>query len=348
MNSVDVLVVGLGPAGAAAAQAAARAGVTGMAVDRRARAGEPVQCAEFVPGPLRQHVRALEFVVRQSIHRMVTRIERQAPDETPDFRGCMIDRAAFDARLVDDARSAGAECRFGVALRRIDRDGAVVLSTGEAIRARTIIGADGPRSVVGKAIGCGNRELVETRQIRVRLKRPHNATDIFLTADLPGGYGWLFPTGAEANLGVGVAPTERARLKPALARLHDQLVADGRIESAVLGHTGGLIPVGGMVGPVGRVGSTNVLLAGDAAGLANPVTGAGIAAAVQSGHLAGRASAALDEAAAYREELDELFGASLRRACARRAELLAVHASGRPDAAALRRGWIAYREYWAA
>ena len=96
------------------------------------------------------------------------------------------------------------------------------------------------------------------------------------------------------------------------------------------------------------------LLAGDAAGLTNPVTGAGIAAAVQSGTLAGRAAAswlsgdaaALDD---YEDELADLFDAALARALHRRAALLACATPARrPDAAALRAGWIGYPQYWAA
>jgi flavin-dependent dehydrogenase len=97
-----------------------------------------------------------------------------------------------------------------------------------------------------------------------------------------------------------------------------------------------------------------VLLAGDAAGLTNPVTGAGIAAAVQSGTLAGQAAAAwlgghagaLED---YEEELGDLFDAALSRARRRRAQVLARYADGgRPDAHTLRKGWIASPQYWAA
>ena len=102
------------------------------------------------------------------------------------------------------------------------------------------------------------------------------------------------------------------------------------------------------------LGTRPVLLAGDAAGLTHPITGAGIPAAVISGTLAGDAAAAWlggDTHAAddYADELDALFGASLARAVAHRRELLAGHAAGTPPGpAALRRAWIAYPEYWAA
>jgi flavin-dependent dehydrogenase len=102
-----------------------------------------------------------------------------------------------------------------------------------------------------------------------------------------------------------------------------------------------------MLRPWGVLGDTPVLLAGDAAGLANPVTGAGIAAAVHSGRLAGEAASRLvagerGAALAYQEELEDVFKPALERAAARRRELMTAV----PGKAALRRGWIAYPEYW--
>ncbi len=353
-REIDVLVVGLGPAGSRAAAAAAAAGRRVLAVDRRRRAGVPVQCAEFVPAMLVQELDGLGPITRQRIAAMVTFVEDDAPDIKENFPGRMIDRGAFDAALVERAAAAGAECRFAAALEALSGDGTVRLSGGETLRPAVVIGADGPRSRVGRAVGRVNRELVETRQVTVPLLARHGATDIFLSADIPGGYGWLFPKGRIANIGVGVAPWARARLKALLERLHDTLVDQERVARKVLGLTGGAIPVGGMLAPRAMLGQTMVLLAGDAAGLANPVTGAGIAAAVISGRLAGEAAAAWlagDRAAPeeYVEELETLFRAALERAVRKRRALLATYRDGaHPSPAELRRGWIAYPEYWAA
>jgi geranylgeranyl reductase family protein len=349
----DILVVGLGPAGSRAAAAAAAAGPSVLAVDRRRAAGHPVQCAEFVPAMIGPELGSLESAVRQHIRAMATFVEDRPPDIRDDFPGHMIDRAAFDRGLVEAARRAGADCRFGTRVERFARDGTARLSDGRTIRPRLIVGADGPRSAVGRAAGRVNAELVETRQITVPLTRPHEATDIFLSAAIPGGYGWLFPKGEVANLGVGVIPAAKDRLKPLLEDLHRRLAEAGRLGTEILGHTGGAIPVGGLLDPRARLGELPVLLAGDAAGLTNPVTGAGIGAAVISGGLAGRAAAewlggtaeALDD---YAEEIAELFEGALGRAVARRRELLRCYERGsRPDPAALRRGWVAYPEYWA-
>jgi geranylgeranyl reductase family protein len=350
---IDAVVIGLGPAGASAAAVLAGAGFEVLAIDRRTAAGEPVQCAEFVPAVIGSEVPDLAPVCLQPIDSMLTFVESEAPDQMPNFPGMMIDRRAFDAYLVERAIRAGASCRFGVRLRSLSADGTLSVGEGERVAPRILIGADGPRSVVGAAIGSVNRDLVETRQIRVRMTAPHSATDVFLRADIPGGYGWLFPRGDVANLGLGVRPEDRAALKPLLAALHESLIAAGRVGPEILGHTGGAIPVGGLLDPVGKLGAAQVLLAGDAAGLTNPVTGAGINSAAVSGRLAGEFAAewlAGKDAALqdYRDELDFLFGGALERALARRARLLRTYETGGPTARDLRDGWIAYPQYWAA
>jgi geranylgeranyl reductase family protein len=350
----DVLVVGLGPAGSRAAARAAGMGCSVIALERRRRPGQPVQCAEFVPPLLGQDLDGLAPLTTQSIRAMTTFVEAEPPDLKSDFPGLMIDRRRFDEGLAAAAAAAGALCRLEACVESVTADGLLRLGSGERCRAKVLIGADGPRSRVGRAVGRVNREVVETRQVSVPLRAPQTTTDIFLSADYVGGYSWLFPKGAHANLGVGLASEAKSRLKPLLNRLHESLVEAGRVGPERIGCTGGPIPVGGLLAPVARLGETLVLLAGDAAGLANPVTGAGIASAVISGDLAGEAAAdwlAGERSAPedYAAELEDLFKPALDRAMARRRELLARYDNGAaPGPAQLRRSWIAYPDYWAA
>ena len=354
IETPDVLVVGLGPAGSRAAGTAAAAGLAVVALERRRAAGTPVQCTEFVPSPIERDVPGVRSVTAQKITRMLTFIGAQPPQATDDFHGLMIERAAFDRMLAQEAARNGAECRYGESVLSIDGDGTVRTSAGARLRPRVLVGADGPQSRVGASIGASNHDLVDTRQVTVPLVLPHDATDIFLSPDYYGGYGWFFPKGAVANIGIGVAVAARARLKPMLAALCEKLADERRIGTRTLALTGGAIPVGGRLPSMGRLANTVVLLAGDAAGLTNPVTGAGIASAVQSGALAGRAAvdliggcaAALDE---YDEELGDVFDAALGRALRRRRELMGCYVDGRrPDARALRDSWIASPHYWTA
>jgi len=350
----DVLVVGLGPAGSRAAAAAAQAGYGVVAIERRSEAGAPVQCAEFVPSMIERDVPAVKAVTEQTVARMLTFAEGGPPDETPEFHGRMIDRGAFDRMLAAEACGAGTDCRYGTSVTAIDADGTVRTSDGRSLKPRLLIGCDGPLSRVGAAIGQVNRALVDTRQVTVPLVLPHDATDIFLSADYRGGYGWLFPKGAVANVGLGVMMEERHKLKPLLTALFAKLSDARRIGTRAYCLTGGAIPVGGRLTAIGRLGEVQVLLAGDAAGLTNPVTGAGIASAVQSGTLAGQAavdwlSGRPHAADAYEEELGDIFDAALNRALRRRGEVLARYDNGgRPDARALIDGWIGSPHYWAA
>ena len=348
----DVLVLGLGPAGASAAARASELGLDVIALDRKFAPGVPVQCAELVPALIGQAVDLKSTALRQTISRMVTYVEEDDPDTQDRFPGHMLDRAEFDRLRVEGAIAAGADCRNGVAVSRVAPDGVVTTRHGAVIHARVIIGADGPRSRVGRAIRQINAELIYARQARVSLKHPHDATDIFLSARIPGGYGWLFPSGDLANVGVGVEAGSRHCLKDLLRALCSRLADEGRIVDRVVVETGGAIPAGGMLEPYGWLGERLVVLAGDAAGLTNPVTGAGIHAALVSGALAGECAAAWIAGAReapveYEDELRDIFGRSLARALARRRDMLKCFTRETPPSRqVLRNGWIAYPGYW--
>ena len=346
----DLLVVGVGPAGASAAAAAAAAGCRVLALDRRHSLGEPVQCAEFVSDACGIAGLSWDEVTTQRIVRMVSTVEGREPRVSEDFRGRMICRRTFDRALARLATAAGARILTGVAVCGIEATG-VRLSNGRLIRPRALLGADGPRSVVGAALGRSNQHWVAARQVTVRLARPDDATEIFLRAAFTGGYAWLFPKGDTANLGLGVDFQHRGRLKSLLQDLQAGLAAAGRVSARPLSLTGGLIPVGARRRAVGRLGAVAVLLAGDAAGLTNPVTGAGIEAAVHSGMLAGRAVASwLDGSpgalAEYESELSDLYDPAQARALRHRSALRAADERGGATAEQLWRGWIASPEYW--
>jgi geranylgeranyl reductase family protein len=352
MKNFDVIIVGLGPAGASAARAVAGGGASVLALERKSVAGTPVQCAELIPQLIASEAGDVHRSLRQRVDEMLTFVEDGEGDRTPNFPGQMIDRADFDAKLVEDAVAAGATCQFNTMVRAIDDRGVLVTSIKTRLKSRLIIAADGPRSLVSRAAGLNNTEFAETRQITVKLCGSYAATDIFLSADITGGYGWLFPKKDTANLGVGVSAHCKDRLKPLLNTLHDRLISEGRVTRGVLKVTGGAIPVGGIRGPIGYLGATPVLLAGDAAGLTNPITGAGINAAVISGALAGEAALkfldgdtfALDD---YRDGIEDLFKPAIDRALTRRKRLQSLYAAGvRPCPNDLRESWIAYDAYW--
>lgn len=351
METVDVLVIGLGPAGGATAAAAAKASLSVFAVERKREIGIPVQCAEFIPLPLSGYAQA-EGVLVQRIAAMKTFLPSGAIEQST-FPGLMIDRAAFDQALAREAQKHGAHLLLDSRLIRLDaasRQAVIETPAGErTIRYRLLVAADGPYSAVAAALGLPALEAVQTRQYTVPLKQPFADTEIWLSEAYPGGYAWLFPKGQVANLGVGMDKQLTGDLKAPLDSLHRQLVEEGRVGSEILSRTGGAIPVSGMRD---RLVVGNALFAGDAAGLTHPITGAGIAAAVVSGQRAGEAAAAwlgggqgaLDE---FEQDLRDQFGTTLGRAVAKRRWLKSVW--GTPQAKCdemQRQGWIAFPEYF--
>jgi digeranylgeranylglycerophospholipid reductase len=322
-QQVDVLVIGAGPAGSSAAREAARTGASVLVVDARRTIGAPVQCAEFVPRGIADWVHIEPGWIAQDIERL----ESHLPDGTlldTAAPGWLVHRALFDKALAAAACRAGAglwpgahaieRTTEGVRIRIDDRD--IMVS------ARVIVGADGPHSSAGRWIGQVNREWVSAAQVEVMLRRAVSRTHVYFDPLYAGGYGWLFPKGDTANVGVGVdrrtGRNPRAGLEHLLRRLADEV-------GPVLGRTAGDIPVGG---PLPELYAQGLLLAGDAAGLAHPVTGAGIFAAVASGSLAGQAAAAALSAGStcplsdYAKAIDVMFGSSLRHAHASRLEML--------------------------
>ncbi|HKJ87278.1 MAG TPA: NAD(P)/FAD-dependent oxidoreductase [Gammaproteobacteria bacterium] len=348
----DVLVVGIGPGGGSATRAPPAAAARVLAVDRRREVGQPVQCAEFLPNPMLRHGN-LPGVLVQKITGMQTFLPSGHREES-DFPGLMIDRGNLDRAVAEEAGAAGAELRLETRLITLDPEtGRARLKGPEGeyqVSARVVIGADGPHSPVAQAAGLPPQKTVHTRQHSLPLLDAYADTDIFLSPDFPGGYGWFFPKGEVANVGLGIDRRFGTDLGGPLEELIAQLAERGIVEDRLLSRTGGSIPVGGLRA---MVHGGPVLLVGDAAGLTHPITGAGIPAALISGDRAGEAAAEYLEdgdpeaLADFEEDVRDQFETSVTRGVERREELERIW--GRPEAATdepHRRGWIAFSEYF--
>jgi digeranylgeranylglycerophospholipid reductase len=345
-RSVDVLIVGAGPAGTSAARTAAGAGADVLVIERRSRIGEPVRCAEYIPRLLTQTVKIPPKAIVQKIEGMITflpgdeEIRKTAP-------GFMLDRAEFDRVLARAAENSGAEILMGT--RAVSRDGDRIRVKGPSddgdIRAKVIIGADGPHSRVGSWIGQKNKRFLWAIQHTVELREPACDTEVYLGKEYPGGYGWLFPKGWLANVGVGVQMASIKHAKQALKTLKDRL-ADriGRVTDGTTGY----IPAGGPLTSTDK--SERIILVGDAAGHSHPITGGGIPQAVICGAMAGRAAAASvrGDTEAFEDYVNQwhrVFGAALDKAAEKRVTLEKGW-NEEDRTALLRKCWVACREYY--
>ncbi len=225
----------------------------------------------------------------------------------------VIPREVFDARLVERATRAGAVLvRHRVRDVRVTVEG--VLVDGR-FRARVVVGADGAHSVVAASTGrpVGRRALAIRGYAPTTPQRRGEQRIVFGRRRQPS-YAWSFDRGdGLCNVGYGellggrTGTPSRAVLLEQLEDLLPGAAVDG---GQWRGHH---LPLSG---PRFHQQDGPVLLAGDAAGLVNPMTGEGIYYAVATGVLAGRA-AARAIAAGSPAEAGSLHRASVRRLLAR-------------------------------
>ncbi len=341
MKRVDVLIVGGGPAGSTCAYELSKRGLKVLVVDIKRRIGIPVQCAEFVPIQLYHQFK--EFFPEGSIAQRVENMLSLTPwGEVVSIKseGFVLNREVFDYHIAELAQKHGAEymlrTRFvGFEVKRVYLE-RIDTREGFWVEADFVVGADGPRSKVARLTGEATKNFLTTAQVSVPLKVPTKDLLIYLRHYIPGGYGWLFPKGNLANVGVGIDPSYPINLMESLKILLEELKAEGLIEIKIIKRTGGWIPADGLL-PLVR---GRVVLLGDAGGFCHPITGGGIANAVMSGSMAGKS---IDKLQDFEEEAMEIFGPSLWRASEKRKKYMKRWDNLKEI---IPKTWIAFEEYW--
>jgi len=306
--AVDVLVVGAGPTGSTAARYAAAGGAHTLLIEKRQEIGTPVRCGEAIG---RNWLEAVDLKPSPAfVAREIEASRVFSPDGTSltvsgyagAKGGYVVERDLFDRSLAKEASRAGAKIEIKTSalglLREGDRVvGAVCEHMGETwnVHAPVVIAADGFESQVGRWAGMTTplraRDLVSCLQVTLAGVRGDAAySDLHLGSEAPGGYAWVFWKGPDvANVGLGI-PLSRLRDRAEVKRYLNAFIArrpglakGEAIEEVAGGVTTSL--------PVERSAMAGLLLAGDAARLIDPLTGAGIQNGLLSGRLAGETAA---------------------------------------------------------
>jgi geranylgeranyl reductase family protein len=289
MERFDVLVVGAGPAGSATAMHLARGGARVLLVDK-ARFPRDKPCGGGLTGRALRHAPCdVEQVVEHVVYRFVLRagygLRVARASRQPLIR--MTQRRWLDLHLAEQAAAAGADFRDEVRVEELTLEDASVTAVvgGSPVLASFVVGADGANGLVARAAGLGDG-IVRGVALEGNVPwgtldpAPYRRTAWVELGVVPGGYGWVFPKGDHANLGVGGWLDEGPHLRAHLDRLARMHGLDPGALTNVRGHR---LPMRRLGGPAGR---GRVLLVGDAAGLVDPLSGDGIYEAFVSARLA--------------------------------------------------------------
>ncbi|HSM02230.1 MAG TPA: geranylgeranyl reductase family protein [Acidimicrobiia bacterium] len=314
MSSPDVLVVGGGPAGTAAAHWLARAGHEVLVVEKKEYPREKTCGDGLTPRSILQLIdMGFDFSMPE-FHRVhglrayssELMIELEWPDHpTLPAWGGVIRRSDLDMQVAALAEKQGAVVQQHTTASPVVEAGRItavdlaVNGSTERVEPGFVIVADGSLSRFGRALGAvRDKDRPYGLAARAYYTSPM-AHDGFMESQLDlrdaegatvPGYGWVFPMGdGSVNVGVGVLSTFHRWKKVNTSNLMDAMVASApehwglTADSKLTDPRGGKLPMSFSVGPL--VGS-NWLLVGDAAGAINPFNGEGIAYAYETGRMA--------------------------------------------------------------
>jgi geranylgeranyl diphosphate/geranylgeranyl-bacteriochlorophyllide a reductase len=299
----DVIVVGGGPCGATAAEDLARAGKSVVMLDRD---GRIKPCGGAIPPRAVQDfaIPDSQIVARIQTARMVSPTGRMVDIPIENGYVGMVDREHFDEFLRARAQGAGAVRLTGTYLR-VERDarGTHVVyrekDTGDevSLHTRLVIGADGARSVVARTEVPGGstipyviayHEIVKAPEALAAANADYDPTrcDVIYDGRIsPDFYGWVFPHGAHASIGMGTG-VDGVDLKACTAALR---ASAGLTGCETIRREGAPIPLR----PLDKWDNgRDVILAGDAAGVVAPSSGEGIFYAMVGGRVAATAAQA--------------------------------------------------------
>jgi geranylgeranyl reductase family protein len=290
----DVAVIGAGPAGLAAASAAAASGARTIVLER-AEHPRYKTCGGGLIGASRAAAGGLIDVPARDEIRSATITLRGGQEFTRSHGEpllAMVVRDEFDAALLKRAQENGAQIRQRAQVRALsqgDRQATVRLADGSEVTAAAVIGADGSSGVTARHVGAEFDQVDLGLELEIAVPdavaRQWTGRVLLDWGKIPASYGWVFPKGDRLTVGVIAARGQGEATKEYLREFTARLGLSGYEAVQDSGHLTRCRSDGSPL----RKG--RVIVAGDAAGLLDPWTREGISFALRSGALAGECAA---------------------------------------------------------
>ncbi len=317
MKEYDAVVIGAGPSGASFAYYASKAGLNVLIVEKQREIGHTIQCAEGVSTNFLSLIGEPEraFIANYIYGGELlfeNKIKVAMHAKTPT--GAIIERRIFDRYLVEKAVAAGSNILINSTFQSYESNNNSVIVTvkngGNSLKFKTplLIGADGPASKVSKKASIYtdsiNGSTYYAYQLYIYCPGIDSKHLYFAIGEhiAPLGYIWLFPKGnGFVNAGIGL-PGQNALLENHLLKFLDEFCPRYKI----LGVLHGVIPT---QYHKTKLFSDNVMILGDAAKLADPISGGGIA----NGYISGMVAAETAARAVQNGRFDRSHLASYQR-----------------------------------
>lgn len=330
-SDIDVIVVGMGPAGATTARELAQRGLSVLAFDKQVHprykvcgGGLSARIEGFLPSDFKRFVDETVYRVQ-----FIYGGDASFYLEFPQPVAYMVQRPRFDRWLVDEAIHAGTDLREEESVLNIQMHeaGVLVRTNRRTYQSRFVVGADGAKSLVAQQLFPGRR----LPTIPALESEFHGALSAATAHEMPTalislsaakkGYGWVFPKHGGLSFGVGEFMKGANRPRQSFDRfVRNEPRLAGMTIPSPLGHP---LPIAhqreqGESNPwKGMLVKERAVLVGDAGHLVDPLLGEGIYYAVRSGCMAAEVLAAARQQSssrldAYEEAINRVFGPEFR------------------------------------
>ncbi len=302
MVDYDVIVVGAGPAGLCTAIDLAKAKISVLVLDRKQEIGCPKRCAEGLGLGWFNRLKLKpkkEWAV-QPIHGA----ELYAPNgksvkmKKQKVMGYVLERKVFEKELAIEAVKKGAKILLRnqvVGAKRLGKEEVELIveenDEQKKFTCKLVIACDGVDSLTAKMLGLNTKlQLRETDsgyqyEMTGISGYDENLLHLFFGVDVaPRGYIWIFPKrDGTANVGIGIGAYEKKTAKYYL----DKWIAsqEGMKNGSIIEVNAGAIPVGGFLE---KMQADNLIVAGDAGHMVDPIHGGGIGIAMEGGRIAAK------------------------------------------------------------